>query len=546
MPSTAKIRAEQDGAVAILVALLMVVMLSTAALVIDLGGLYSHDRELQTAADAGALAGALELIYTDGSQPAAGSKAVEFVNKNTSPNSNVEAGNLAPWSPLVTDRSVTVELEEEGVPFFFAPILGQTEGSVRARAKAEVKYLTGVQKLFPVAVLYMNPERFRFVVEGVGHFDITDEDGNGVYDGGGATFPASVAPGTYSIDLQAITRRDGTETVALELPDIGVWRVSNPADPDEKLYEAGMSKSGNWITVRAVTATTVTTDTLRGELGKNRFFTLSYSHTNGDGTRVYSGGISAPTGTDANSGYGVHDLLIEFPNQPDSDDGPGGGNSGGGRTEVLAGRYLAFHQDVPLLEHMMTPGFYSGYSRRAGSAQLQSAYIVTRQLQIGDTYTLKLSNQGGSGLYAGNWRLADIWRNVNTMEEIATVEPPEGWELQIDPLVIGGELMPETGASVGQVINGLDQRLSPLGNNTPMDDPRRVVIIPIVDYAPDLSGVSQNYVIDSFAAFRITHYSNRGGDKGDIEGEFIRWAASGSWQDSPPGPLYVETAVLTE
>ena len=49
---------DESGAVAIIVALVMVALLSIVALVIDLGGLYDHDRELQTAADAAALAGA--------------------------------------------------------------------------------------------------------------------------------------------------------------------------------------------------------------------------------------------------------------------------------------------------------------------------------------------------------------------------------------------------------------------------------------------------------------------------------------------------------
>ncbi len=55
----------------VFVALAMVALLSIVALVIDLGGLYSHKRDLQTAADAAALAGAQELVISDGSIPGA-------------------------------------------------------------------------------------------------------------------------------------------------------------------------------------------------------------------------------------------------------------------------------------------------------------------------------------------------------------------------------------------------------------------------------------------------------------------------------------------
>jgi hypothetical protein len=533
---------DDSGAVAIIVALLLVVFLVLGALVLDLGSLYRHDRELQSAADAGALAGAQELVLSRGNLSAAENLTRQYVSSNTSPNSSVVEGNLAAWAPVIDAKSVTVDLRENHVPFSLARVIGRSEGSVRAHAKAEVKYLTGVNTLFPVALLIMNPEKFRFVFRAgktvVGSFDITDENENGVFGEGGGegggTLP-SVSAGRYEVDLQAITRDiNGNEVVGLELPSIGYWWVSNPSDPAEKLYRVGMSRSGGTVTVKAEVASTAVDpglQTLQASLG-GRSFQLSRSG------NVFTGSVSAPTGTDNNTGYGVHELSITFPKYDTEK-----------ATTITCARYVAFEQDVPLDYLMMENSFYEGYSRRTDQGrEFQYAEIVTDHPDMWDPYTMKLSAQAGGGLYSGNWRLSDIFANQNVRDEIAEVDPEvlDSWRLNT-PLYIGGPLWPETGAKVGQVWQGLDDRKADWLARYP-DDPDgwRYVIVPFVNFDPDLAGTSKKYVIQMFATFRIDSYSKKGQDKGDIIGQFIEWVAPGSWSDEPSGPLYVETVVLTE
>lgn len=542
-------RRDESGAIVIIVALAMVALLGLAALVVDLGGLYGHDRDLQTMADAGALAGAMELIYSQGDQGLASTKAQGYVATNAQPNSQVVLGNVgyrdpgdnAAAGPITDNSGVFVGLREDRVPFVFAPVIGQSEGAVRAQARAEVKYLTGLEKLFPVAILYMNPDKFRFVVSGVGSFDVTDTDKDGVFGEsgeGGGTLPAAAplygskgGPAlARSVGLQAISVVNGVETPVLDLPDIGLWRVADPGNPEEVLYHAGMSESSGYISVRAQVASTVTAPTLTARLGGTTF-----NLSDPDGDKVYQGGVNAPSAS-SNDGFATFDLVITF---------PATGGKGGKAVDVTAARYIAFNPDVPLISLMMEPSFYAGYSRITTEAEFQRGLIATRRFQMGDTYVMKLGSHTGSGLYSGNWRTADIWLNQNTQSEIGAVDIPPDWHLTVDPLRIGGELEPETGAKPGPIIHGLNERLAPYGNSAPADDPRRVVIIPIVNYAPDLHGTSQRYTITGFAAFRITNYSQQGPDKGEIEGQFIHWAEPGSWQDNPPGPLYVETAILT-
>lgn len=525
---------------AVIVALFLVALLVLVALVVDLGGLYDHDRELQAAADAAALAGAQELILTNGNQGAAADQAREYVSENTAPTSSISSvveANLDPWSPAVDARSVTIDLRETGVPFSFARVIGRESGAVTAHARAEVKYLTGVDTLFPVALMMMKPEKFRFVFRDgstvVGSFEIIDEDGDGWYGEGGAeggaTLPA-VGRGRYEVDLLAIGEdAEGNEVVGLELEDIGYWWVSDPANPAERLYEVGMSRSGGTVTVRAEVnpAGVPPGQNLEASLGGNDFTLVR------QGEGVYQGTVSAPTGTDNNTGYGVHALSVRFPKHGTFK-----------KETITCARYVAFHSDVPLKYLMMEPSFSAGYSRRLGQSRaFQWAEIEVDNPEMWDYYTMKLGAHEGSGLYSGNWRAADIYKNHNLRDELGTVDPAilDSWTL-VTLLYIGGPLWPQTGVAGGQVEQGLEDRRSNWQALYP-DDPEgwRTVLVPFVNYDPNLAGGSQHYVIQMFAAFSISEW-----DKGEITGQFIRWVAPGEWSDEPSGPLYVETAVLTE
>lgn len=536
----------ESGQVVILVAFIMVFLLSIVALVIDLGGLYDRRRDLQTAADAAALAAAREMIV---SQNAALSvdKAREYEGKNVSPNSNVDGAHVS-WLPdptsgvttpdvNLTEGYVSAYLRESAIPFAFARIFGRTDGAVAAYAKAGIKYLTGVDKLFPAAINYMNPIafRFRFVLNGVQKFEFQLEDlapKDGVFDSGGTGYTPPL-PELYSnrggAQLYDVYLDTWDGSAYTEVGKVGYWRVANMADPEEKLYRVGISRDvdADTLTVQALCNPLLVTDaTLSGSLGPSSF-TMTRVGTTSEGVLYRADGVPAPTRT-GNAGFSLNDLTINHVTQG----------------SIPAAGYVSFNPDVPFKYQMMLESFYNGYSAIGGQSTPVGAKIVVRTLEIGDTYTMKLGNQAGSGLYSGNWRTADIWREPSTREEIGTVNQPDSWTLNIDPLEIGGHLMPQTGAQTGQIIQGLDDRFSPEGiANVAMDDPRRVVIIPIVDYSQDLSGSSNLYTISEFAAFRITSYSQ----SGDIQGEFVHWATAGSWtDDKPDGGLYLETAVLTD
>ncbi len=76
-------RARQRGAIAIMFAMTLVVLLAAAGLVVDLGHLYVLKSELQNGADSGALAGAREIDMTAAGVTRAAAKALAFAQQNS-------------------------------------------------------------------------------------------------------------------------------------------------------------------------------------------------------------------------------------------------------------------------------------------------------------------------------------------------------------------------------------------------------------------------------------------------------------------------------
>lgn len=103
----------QTGAVAIMTALALVLLIAVIGLVVDLGYLYTRKTELQNAADAAALAGARQLNGTAAGVTAAAAQAIALAAANSSDlgatpvaitNANIELGPApdGPWSSVAT------------------------------------------------------------------------------------------------------------------------------------------------------------------------------------------------------------------------------------------------------------------------------------------------------------------------------------------------------------------------------------------------------------------------------------------------------------
>lgn len=126
----------QDGAVAVFVALLTTVLVGFTAVVVDGGFLAMTKAQLQTAADAGALAGAQAMLKdcTAGSQANASNDAVTYAH-----NSPGKATDKVTVAVQAADPSATVKVTvSRTVPSFFAFIFNIDSSTVTATATATV------------------------------------------------------------------------------------------------------------------------------------------------------------------------------------------------------------------------------------------------------------------------------------------------------------------------------------------------------------------------------------------------------------------------
>ncbi len=144
--------ADDSGATAVVVAVMIVVLLGLGAFAIDAGALYSERRSLQGAADAGALAGVQEL---PGSPSTAAGAAVTFAGRNV-------AG-LGVTDPTITARvidgtQVECVVRDPSRPLMLARFINHDTGRAGARAVAAVQSPSSFTKrVMPFGIMSMEP-----------------------------------------------------------------------------------------------------------------------------------------------------------------------------------------------------------------------------------------------------------------------------------------------------------------------------------------------------------------------------------------------------
>jgi Flp pilus assembly protein TadG len=137
-----RIRGE-SGQAFLLLALMLAGLLGMAALVIDVGSWYQADRKLQTAADAGALAGAQHLPTEPDTAKAV---AIDYAHRNY-------AGASVPTPTLPSAGEIDVSATAN-TPGFFAPFISSVFSSVqvKAHARAAVSVPLTMKNVAPIAV----------------------------------------------------------------------------------------------------------------------------------------------------------------------------------------------------------------------------------------------------------------------------------------------------------------------------------------------------------------------------------------------------------
>ena len=159
----------------VIVVLSLTVLCGIAALAIDAGGFRAHRRQLQSAADAGALAGAQKLI----NHPAQACSSAGYYQRqnddSTDPKNMIVDGNLdTSFCEILTAPgcsqpcAVRVQPDESNVPYIFGQVLGFVDTSVSARARARIVYLTKSKGLLPFGVEDLRPSSVKLIIDRTG------------------------------------------------------------------------------------------------------------------------------------------------------------------------------------------------------------------------------------------------------------------------------------------------------------------------------------------------------------------------------------------
>lgn len=136
----------QRGSVATIVAILSVVVIGMAAVSVDVASLWSDRQQLQTGADAGALAIAQACAGGNCGSPSSTASALATANKNDGAvSAQVLTPGLAPSTGHVTVRTTTERFH------WFAPVLGHDSTVVNADATATWGAPSGGITVLPLA-----------------------------------------------------------------------------------------------------------------------------------------------------------------------------------------------------------------------------------------------------------------------------------------------------------------------------------------------------------------------------------------------------------
>lgn len=139
MKKLKKIVKNEDGQALVFFALLLVVLLGVAALVVDVGMMRVTKVEMQTAADAAALAGAQDLLNGGDAE----GTAVYYAEKNGAENTML---------PEQEDPTKIEVVCTKNVNYTFARILGFEKKEVSARAVADISSVKSASGVVPLGV----------------------------------------------------------------------------------------------------------------------------------------------------------------------------------------------------------------------------------------------------------------------------------------------------------------------------------------------------------------------------------------------------------
>ena len=515
----------ENGAVAIIVALLLTVFIALSALVADIGYAYEMRRQLQSAADAAALAAMITKIT--GGDPVEEARTYASQNDLVGTPFNTDILDL-PHSDFTNDSYVKVGVRKQA-DFFFAPLFNYFNRMIYAQAKAKRVYVTGARGLIPWGVSIIRATRAVATVNGVS-VELTYDSSTESWEGS-LPVPAAAQADGYPVDLTVYNGQDFPQTFA------GVASiVVHPAgDIVTDVYLGDNTLAAAQATGLYVAAPAAP----KAEVGGDRYSEVDFTLT---APNLYRAVITAPAGTAP---------LTTFPVNVRLD----------GQTINNAARLIVTQTNSPI------SAIDLGQLHFAAGGGSTPIRVEIADFEYGLSYRLKVVSNPETGNFNAldfryiyhptdyTWNHGENDSAADYYDNLAAVYP--------GAVHIGDIITTKTGNLSGpQTMNSLDTRIIDCSLTLTCCPPcagctfaqwgaagkpggcKKLIYVPIVERIERITGQSDVEVI-AIAVFFLENYEKIGGDKIDITGRFIEYARVGSYSDTPPDSgLYMETVRL--
>ena len=529
---------QDDGAVAVIVAICMVALIGFTALVVDVGYWFTVKRQLQSSADAAALAGCWELA-----EEQSNAQIWSVVEDFAARNDVIPVDGLTVIAPTpdglsdIGDNFVKVTVETKS-PSFFGRIFGVASSDIRAQSVASVGYLVGAQTPVPWALPIMRVDRVVAVANGTEYELGLDSDGN--YTGW--------LPSGWSGDVDIIAYNN--QTLDPNFPNGVPELIEDVAGasyiPATAQYFADVQLSRNTVTAYAgesvgvqVTVKGTSLPAGWGVRVKSDKAVVNLNTTNG---LTYQGSIAV---SDTDDPVANRTLTFEVVDDKNKS------------VEAVGPQYVTVRRSThPVKDIRVAPTVFP-----AGSPSPTQITVTMNDYEYGKRYEMKVAGGGGD---VGNFMAVNFAETYHTPNWLPQRDEPE---YDFGPFndeyyeFISGEIPPESpwndyvlhvgdtiwtqGATgVGsspKIEKALEDRFRPEASDfqgwvdAGMPPSKRVVLVPVTEKVQPAGGNSPLRVV-SFAAMYVEDY-----DKNDysVIGYFVEYVTSG-WivEDTPPDPNF--------
>lgn len=529
-----------EGASAVIVALLGVVLIVVSALVVDMGYWYNVRRQLQASADAAALAGCRELA-SGASDTEIWGIVTAYANKNAVvPVDGISvvdpsAGGLSD----IGDDFVKVTVSSDAVGFF-GRLLGRDTNTIRAQSRAELGYLTGARSPVPWALPILQVTRMVAEVNGVEYGMSSGSDGNwsGWVPSGSTGLVNIVAYNDQTLDPSypnGVPERVGPVARLIYLP--AGSRFADVRMPKQTFT----SGSGEAVNVYVELAAPLASgESIEVTYNKKKYVASSV------GGSAYGASFAAPTTDDLWATFEYSVAIV----------------SGKTVVEALPANpiFVVRRSTYPMKTIAVAPFVF-----RAGAPQPAQVSVSLNSYTYGTVYELKVIGGGGeTGNYMAidfstlrhppNWRAPqdpaeypDMPSSTSSYYEYVAGTAPYDFIMHIGDTVWtqpGNLSGPQTRQALQDRFDGEPSDFAAWEAAGMPSTSKRIVFVPITEKIQTATGTLPLRVV-SFAVMYVESVSTDSGSA-LIRGRFVDYAGPG-WivsSDPPDSPLVVRAPHL--